>query len=162
MNPIAAAVGRSNKMAILLATRVIEGNMTSTIRLTRQDPESIKWNPETNKIDAGDQDVIWEPNPDAGPDDPPRGIATIKTVSGPVTMTLGDEPQYFSSTFISIPMRARTPQANDIAEILTCPDEKLVGRFYRIVDVELGGQLPVVHRMQAVGIQPGPYWRRDT
>lgn len=156
---IAQAVARSNAMAIQLATPVIEGNMTSTIRLTRTDAEDLAWDPVANQVIAPAGDVIWEPDPDPGPDDLPTGIATIKTVSGPVTMALGDESQYFSSTFISIPMRARTPEVNDIAEVLTCPDAKLVGRFYRVVDVELGGQLPVVHRMQVVGIQPGPTWR---
>lgn len=155
---IALAVSRSNAMAIKLAGPIVEGNMTSQLRISRTDPEAITWDPVAKKVVVPPGDVIWEPDPDAGPDDLPMGIGAVKTVSGPVTLALGDEPQYFSSTFITIPMRAPTPQVNDIVQVLTSPDPKLVDRFYRIVDVELGGQLPVLQRLQVVGIQPSPGW----
>lgn len=145
-------------MAQQLAQRTIEGNMTSLVRITRGGDTAPVWNPETHRTERPEPEVIWEPVEGEAP--PTYGIATIKTVSGPVTMALADEPQYFQSTFISIPLRARQPETDDMIEVLACPNPKLVGRHYRVVDVEEDGQLVTGYRMQVVGIQPGRTWRQ--
>lgn len=152
---ISAVIGRSNKYARMLAQVHAKGNMIAKIELKRGGDAAPVWNPVTNQVESPEGEVIWGPDPA----DPTKGIARIYAVTGPVTMGLGDEPQYFQSTYISIPLEAPLPEIDDVVEVIEHPDIKLVGRFYRVVDVERGGQIPVVHKMQVVGVEPSRSWR---
>lgn len=83
------------------------------------------------------------------------GKARVHAVTGPLTMAVGDEPQYFSSTTISIPERVETiPQVDDVVTITDCPDDKAIGRSYRVTDVGVGGQMHSALAMSCTGIQP--------
>lgn len=157
---VGGLVARANQMAAQLAAPLFEGNMTSTVRITRGGDQAPKWNPDTLQVDPGGaEDEIYGPETVADGQTP---IALVKTVSGPVTMALADEPQYFQSTFVLIPLWARQPEVDDIVQVLSAPDPRLVNRYYRIVDVEHAGQLPLYQRLQVVGIQPGRYWRTES
>lgn len=155
---VAALTARSNRVASLFAAAQFEGSMNSMVRITRGGEADPAWDEVTKQVTRdSDETEIY------GPETVPAGwdpIALVKTVSGPVTMTLADEPQYFQSTFIEIPLWANQPEVDDIVEILRSPDVRLVDRFYRVVDVEHAGQLPLYQRLQVVGIQPGRYWRQ--
>jgi len=146
MTLMGSVVARSAKLAMKLAQSHLEGAMTYKVRIARGGAGTPGWDPVANRVTNPDDDEVYV------------GPARIRSVTGPVTMALGDEPQYFQSTFASIPLSARVPQTDDLLTVLDGPDPKLVGRSYRVVDVERGGMLPVAHVMQLVGIEPGHTW----
>lgn len=106
-----------------------------------------------------------------------RGPARVYLVSGPVTYALGEEPQYFSSTYVSVPdtypADADTatwpnetwsegdqvlPQVDDLIEVHAHHDPYTVGRRFRVTDVESGAQISPFIRLQAAGIQRFKGW----
>lgn len=128
------------------------GNMRDTVRIYRLG-EPV-FDPETGGL---------APAPSA---DLYVGPARIYSVTGPVTYSLGDEPQHFSSTYISIPIADdlgelnEVPAIEDMVEALDVPgDASMVGRTFQVQDVEAAGQWTAVRRMQVVGVQEAPTWR---
>lgn len=145
MSFLAALVRRSTVFARPFAQEYAEGNMIATVRVTR--PSVPVFDRTTGGLASmGAETVVHE------------GPGRVYNVSGPAQYNLGDEPQYFSNTFISIPIGATKPRIDDVVEVLAHPDPNIVGRSFRVQDVEAGGQLPVVHRMQVVGIQASRQW----
>lgn len=128
------------------------GNMRDTVRIYRMS-EPV-FDPVTGGL-----------APSASPD-LYSGPARVYSVTGPVTYSLGDEPQHFSSTYISVPVVAddgsvnEVPAVEDMIEVLACPgDASMVGRTFQVQDVEAAGQWTAVRRMQVVGVQEAPSWR---
>ncbi len=144
MSVMAALVRRTTALAQQRARAYAEANMTGRVRVTR--PTAPVFDRETGELGMAPDTVVWD------------GIARIYGVQGPATYSLGDEPQYFSSTFVSIPLAAQDPRIDDVVEVLEHLDDVLVGRFFRVQDVEAGGHMPVVHRLQVVGIQASRQW----
>lgn len=128
-----------------LAQAYAEGNMIAMVKVTR--PSVPVFDRETGGLAAMGSDATRY-----------EGKGRVYNVTGPVQYSMGDEPQYFSSTFVSIPITAPKPRVDDVVEILSHPDPNIVGREFRVQDVEAGGQIPVVHRMQVVGIQASREW----
>lgn len=99
-----------------------------------------------------------------------EGKARVWSVQGPLTMGIGDEPTYYSQTFCSIPLttesggdfpvmpQPQSPRVDDIVQVERHRDPLMVGRYFRVVDVEAGGSLPVARKMQLVGIQASKQW----
>lgn len=141
---MAGIVKRTTALAQQRAQAYAEANMTARVRVTR--PAAPVFDQATGELGMAADVVLWD------------GPARIAAVQGPATYALGDEPQYFSSTFISIPLAADDPRVDDTVEVLEHLDPTLVGRFFRVQDVESGGQMPVSHRMQVTGIQPSKQW----
>lgn len=158
---IRAVTRRSTKMARQFAETYAEGNMTALVKIERGGDADGVWDPVQNEVTHGEPDLIWGPGlVFGGKPVADAGIARIYPVTGPITMALGDEPQHFQSTQISIPLRApNLPQVGDIVTVLAHDDPKLVDRSFKVDDVERGGQLPHVHRMQVSGIEPSRTWR---
>lgn len=145
MNVLSALVRRSTQLARPYAQAYAEGNMIATVRIVR--PSAPSFDRATGGLTSmGAETLVHE------------GPGRVYNVTGPVQYALGDEPQYYSSTFISIPITATKPRVDDVVEIVDHPDPNIVGRFFRVQDVEAGGQIPVVHRMQAVGVQASRQW----
>lgn len=90
------------------------------------------------------------------------GKARVYSTSGPQWGTWGDDVQAAQATYVSIPLEVAgdvtSPVVDDIVEVTTHLDPLMVGRFFRIVDVEQAGQIPAVRRMQVVGIEQQPSW----
>jgi hypothetical protein len=151
---IAGVAHRSMVLAQHFAEPWAEGAMNTTVRITRS-PEPI-FDEVTRELGMATEVEIY------GPDGPEGGIAGIYATSGPVTMALGDEPQYYSSTTVSIPRSAPNPRIDDVVEVLSWTTgtntEDIVGRLFRVVDVEVGGRLTATTRMQAIGIAPSRQW----
>ena len=145
MSLISDLIARSTVAVRPLAQQYAEGNMIAAVKITR--PSAPVFNRTTGGLAEMGED-----------EDRYSGKARIYNVTGPVQYAIGDEPQYFSSTFVSIPISAPKPRIDDVVEVLSHPDPNLVGRFFRVQDVEAGGQIPVVHRMQVVGIQASREW----
>lgn len=129
---------------IRYARRYAEANMTATVEIVRMSEPYLDIN--TGNLTAMEQFTIY------------RGKARVYGVSGPVTMNMGEEPQYFSSTYVSIPLDATMPRVDDVIEVLTHHDWTVVGRTFRVMDVESGGQYPAVRRMQVTGVQNSKQW----
>lgn len=145
MSILSGLVKRTTLLARPYAQAYAEGNMIATVRVTR--PSTPVFDRTTGGLASmGAESVIHE------------GPGRVYNVTGPQQYALGDEPQYFSSTFVSIPITATKPRIDDVVEVLAHPDPNLVGRSFRVQDVEAGGQLPVVHRMQVTGIQSSRTW----
>ena len=141
---MAGLVRRSTNMATLRARAYAEANMIATVRIER--PVEPVFDRTTGQLGMPADSTVYE------------GKARVYGVSGPATYALGDEPQYFSSTFVSIPLGSTLPRVDDVVEVTDHPDPAIVGRFFRVQDVEAGGQMPVAHRLQVVGIQPSKQW----
>lgn len=151
---VAGVARRTMTLAQSMAEPLAEGSMNAIVRITRG-AEPI-FNEDTREIDVQADAVIY------GPDSPEKGIAGVYSTSGPVQMAIGDEPQYYSSTNVSIPRSAANPRIDDIVEVLDwiTEDDKddIVGRLFRVVDVEVGGRISSSTRMQAIGIAPSRQW----
>lgn len=125
------------------ARRYAEANMTATVRITRMDEPFLN---SSGDLIPEEMFTIYE------------GKGRVYSVSGPMTMNLGEEPQYYSSTYISIPLSATLPRVDDVVEVLTHRDWTMPGRKFRVMDVEAGGQYPAARRMQVTGIQRSKQW----
>jgi hypothetical protein len=89
------------------------------------------------------------------------GAARIYSVTGPVTYSLGDEPQFFSTTYVSIPLEDGwdEPRRADVVEIVASPnDPAMVGRQFQVTDVEAGGQYTACRRLSVIGVQESQNW----
>lgn len=82
------------------------------------------------------------------------GSARMYEVAGGQTYNLGDEPQFYANSYVSIPVSAPRPWANDDVKVVTAEDPTLVGRHFRVTGVDTGGLLPAVHRCAVVGAEP--------
>ena len=133
----------------------VEGNMTSRVRVTRGDAAVL----------SGTGELIY----DAAAPTLYEGIAHLSTAAGPVTYTIGDEVQFFSSGNATIPLdwcpdpatQEVVPvlvQVNDLLEVTAHDDYVYVGRLFRVVDVEAPGTLVASRRLQIVGAQRNPTW----
>lgn len=85
-----------------------------------------------------------------------EGKARVYTVSGPSSDMSMDEPQAFSTSYISIPLpkELEAPvltQVDDLIEVTEHFDQMIVGRVFRVLDVDGGGQWPVVRRHMVSG-----------
>lgn len=137
-------IKRSTDLAAARARVHAEANMIATVVIER--PTEPVFDRSTGELGMAPDSVVYE------------GKARVYGVTGPATYALGDEPQYYSSTFVSIPLSAPKPRIDDVVKIISHPDPGLVGRLFRVQDVEAGGQMPVAHRMQVTGIQPSRGW----
>jgi hypothetical protein len=141
----------NDNAVIKYARRYVEANMTAKVKILRMDNPS--WDADTGGVAATEQFTVYE------------GKARVYGVSGPMTMNLGEEPQYFSSTYVSVPYDAVLPRVDDVVLVTEHYDWTLVGRSFRVMDVEAGGQYPAVRRMQVTGVQTSRQWgasRADT
>ena len=151
---ISAAAHRSMKAAQPYAEALSQGSMNAVIKITRG-AEPV-FNETSRELEIDEDAVVY------GPESPEKGIAGVYSTSGPVQMAIGDEPQYYSSTNVVIPRSAANPRIDDIIEVLEwttedTPDD-IVGRVFRVVDVEVGGRLAASTRMQAIGVAPSRQW----
>jgi hypothetical protein len=96
------------------------------------------------------------------------GPARISSVTGPQVLGLGEDQMAFVQTSISIPWDTDpVPNRDDIVTVLTYDrhrgfgDEALIGRAFRILSVEFGGQMFAVRRMSALAIEASAAWGAD-
>jgi Family of unknown function (DUF6093) len=127
------------------------GNMRCTVTISR--PSAPVFDPQTGSLAASSAQAFYD------------GPARVYTVQGPVTYSLGDEPQHYSSTYVSVPIiddngnAVPIPRVEDVVTVTADPGNPgMVNRSFQVQDVETGGQWSAVHRMQVVGIQASPQW----
>jgi len=132
-----------------LARKYTEANMTARVRVARmQDPSEgsdTDWNNTATQLK-----VVYE------------GRARVWGVSGSGLNDYGDEMTAFSSSYVSLPLivddKATDVQVDDIVVVLEHPDPALVGRSFRVMDVDGGGQFPAARRLQVTGVQRSRRW----
>jgi hypothetical protein len=98
-----------------------------------------------------------------------NGPARIWTVSGPQVISVGEDQMAFTATNISIPWDVDpVPHRDDIATVLTYEphegfgDPALLDRSFRILDVQLGGQMYATRRMSVLAIGESSAWGQDS
>lgn len=141
---LAALSRKASKFAIPFAQQYAEGNMLATVLVTRGGTPAF--DPLTGVTSLRGATTVYQ------------GPGRVYSVSGGSQLAVGDEPTYYSSTQVSIPVAAARPQIDDAVLVQSHPDPALAGRTFRVTDVAEGGQLPAVHTMSVTGIQPSPQW----
>ena len=132
----------------------VEANMTSTVHITRQQSAADAALDSSGEISVYADSTVYD------------GVARMHNASGPVTYTIGEEVQFFSSGAATIPVDVNgTPVdvwVNDMLRVTGSDDPVLVGRRFRVVDVEVTGMMSVSRRLQLVGIQHYAGWTDAT
>lgn len=137
----------SSEMAVAYARRYAESNMTAAVTITRfKDP----------LLDplSGELTPVW----DTGVYE---GKARVYVLVGPVLLGIGDESQEFQNSYVSIPISVviddveytTDPRVDDLVTVTAHLDPMMVGRAFRVTDVESGGQYPAVRRMHVMGVE---------
>lgn len=131
-----------------------EGTMNSLVRIVRN-PDFV-FNEETRLVEPVNETVVYDDRQMPGIGAP----AGITPATGPVTMELGDEPQYYSNATVYIPFGAAfmRPQVDDIVQVMANLDADLLNRMFRIVDVPDGGRLQASQQLTCTGVQPSSNW----
>jgi Family of unknown function (DUF6093) len=90
-----------------------------------------------------------------------QGLARIYSVTGPQVLDLGEADITLRMTYISIPSDyLPAPQKDDLITVLEArSDEALQGKVFRILDVDGGGLVRAVRRMQCVTWEESSSWR---
>jgi len=130
----------STYMALQVARRYVERNMNTLVRVSHMTAPT----PHVDGSSTATSDnVVYE------------GRGHLAVLSGPMTVGLGDVPQFFATTVLSIPVVTSLgtvdPMINDMVEVLRQEDRMVVDRVFRVMHVETAGLLPVVHRLQLTG-----------
>jgi len=131
------------------AQRYSEMNMTATVRIDRPDVATL--NASTGDVTAQVLKTIYE------------GKGRVSGVSGPVQYSLGEEPQYFSSGTVYVPLEnadgtPTTPQVNDIVIVTSHPDVLMVNRAFRVMNVAASGQFIAARELSVTGVQRWEAW----
>jgi hypothetical protein len=142
----------SSEMAVAYARRYAESNMTAEVDITRfKDPL-------LNAL-TGDLTPVWDTGVYSGK-------ARVYVLVGPVLLGIGDESQEFQNSYVSIPISVviggvaytTDPRVDDLVTVTAHDDPLMVGRAFRVTDVESGGQYPAVRRMHVMGVEDTSHW----
>jgi Family of unknown function (DUF6093) len=88
------------------------------------------------------------------------GPARIWSVDGGQVIAVGEGDYAYQSTFCSIPWdTVPVPDVDQQIEVLTSDDTDLVGRTFRIMSVDGGGQARATRRMQITGMTENRSWQ---
>lgn len=152
MSIAAALTAKSLRLASVLAKAYSEGAMNSLviiIRMGTYDPVSREYDTETKQILYDDFSY-----PGTG------AKAGVAESSGASNLSLGDEPQYYSSVTVYVPQTApiKTLMINDIVHVIYCPDNYAIGHFYRVDDIPAGGRTYSSIALHCTGIAPSREW----
>lgn len=135
------------RVPIDIARRYAVKNMIDRVKVVRQTEPMLNTD---GTIDVEQGTLVYE------------GPGRVYSVAGPMAMGIGDEPTVFSTTYVSVPLEwadaAVDVHIDDIVEVLEHSDPMTSGRFFAVMDVQQGGTLPIVRRLQVQGIQPSHQW----
>jgi len=141
---------RALQSAKAIAQANSEGNMGSAVTITRKPSVAGLALSSVGELDSAGGTVVYS------------GRAELGNATGPVTYTVGDEVQFFSSGVAIIPVEVDSvpvePQINDLLRVDASNDPLLTGRLFRIVDVEVSGVLVPSRRLQIVGVARYAGW----
>ena len=152
MSLAAGIARRSMAFATRTARATAKGTMNSLGLITRP---GGGFDPDLREYDPSNPTVVYD-----DPTTPGAGnIAGITVAQGPINMDLGDEPQYYSSIAVYLPSDVPIlPMINDLVLVKASPDQPIVGRYFRVLDVPVGGRIDASIDLQCTGIQPSREW----
>lgn len=143
MSSLAQRVARKSiAMATPIAQAYAEGNMIGEVLITRGGWKTFVRS--TGSTEAPTRSKVFQ------------GDARIYSLTGGQVYSLGDEPQYYSITRVSITEAAPEVKIDDDVLVLAHPDGGIVGRHYRVTDVEQGGEIPSERRLTVTTVAPSP------
>lgn len=152
MSAVAGLAAKSLRFASAMAKAHSVGSMNSLVVITR----SGIYDPVSREYDTSAKQTLYDnfTNPGAG------GIAGVASTTGASSLSLGDEPQYYSSVIVYIPQESPTKNLmiNDIVQIIYCPDNDIIGRLFRVDDIPVGGRLYSSIPLHCTGIAPSREW----
>jgi hypothetical protein len=97
------------------------------------------------------------------------GPARIWTVTGPQVIAVGEDEMSMTQTNLSIPWDADpVPHRDDIATVVDYNphggfgDQALIGKTFRVLDVQYGGQMYATRRMSVQAIEESAAWGGDS
>lgn len=133
-------------MAARYAKAYAESLMIATVKIERKGAPAF--DSVTGAVSSGAPSPIYE------------GKARIWSVTGPMQLSFGDEPTYYSNTFATIPVATEPiPRIDDVLTVINHPgDPGIEGRVFQVKDVEAGGQFLPSRRLQLVGVQESKQW----
>lgn len=151
---VAALTRRAMAFAQPFAQAYAVGAMNSSVRILRGAVHTF--DPATRKVVTTADTVVYADDVNHAMPAP----AGITPARGPVTMELGDEPEYFSSATIYIPAAGAfiRPMVDDVVMVWAGPDPDLTNRMFRVTDVVDGGRITSCQELSCVGIQPSSQW----
>lgn len=128
--------------------------MNSLVRVVR--PAVAGYNETTREYTKPTTVVVYDSAVTPGAGD----IAGVTAANGPITYSVGDEPTYYESLTVTIPVTCPIqPRIDDLVTILSNPDRDLVGRVFRVMDVPAGGRINPTTTMACTGIAPSRQWQ---
>ena len=80
------------------------------------------------------------------------GCGRLWTVAGSGTIDDG-QLVYLSSSYISLPWDVTQTQVDDLIQVTVHEDPSLMGRWFRVLNVDAGGILPVVRKHTVTSVQ---------
>jgi len=139
----------NNDLVLAIARRYANSNMTASITLSR--PQGLEVDDEGHVVRVVPASLVY------------RGAARVYTASGPQASESAEESESFSTSYISTPLvddygKDVLSQVNDLIEVNEHYDPLMRGRVFRVMDVDAGGQWPVVRRHMVVGAQRFAGW----
>lgn len=140
----------NSPLILQIASRYAEGNMIASVTITR--PKGLEIDETGHIVSVVDPDSLVY-----------KGKARVYTASGPQATETAEESEAFSTSFISTPLKDSygkdiISQVNDLIAVDEHWDALIVGRVFRVMDVDAGGQWPVVRRHMVVGAQRSAGW----
>lgn len=129
-----------------------EGAMNSLIVLTRRG----NYDEVSREYDEAATEVIYDNFSEPGT----GARAGVATAQGPLNMSVGDEPTYYSSVLIYLPQDGpvKNPRIDDVAFVVASPEADIVARYFRVIDAPVGGRMHASIELQCVGIAPSRQW----
>lgn len=132
------------------ARRYVISNMTSWVRIARRDRIEVAHDGQGVAIPIY-LSLLYE------------GVARVYPASGPQNVDSTEESQVFASSYVSTPMKDLNgelllTQVNDVIEVVRTSDPLLVGRYFRVIDVDAGGQWAHVRRHMVTGAERYEGW----
>lgn len=156
MNLVSAIATRSLAYATVVAQAHAIGSMNSLVTVTREgsyDPVLREYDPEL-------KEVLYDAWDSAGAATGAGAIAGVTSAEGPSVLSLGDEPQYYSSITVFLPKSGakRSIRIDDTVLIIASPDVDITGRYFRVTGVPAGGRIYASNTLQCTGIAPSKQW----
>lgn len=81
-----------------------------------------------------------------------NGCGRLWTVASGGTVDDG-QLVYLSSSYISLPWDVDTTQVDDLIQVTAHEDPAIMGRWFRVLNVDAGGILPVVRKHTVTSVQ---------
>lgn len=152
MSVVAGLAAKSLRFASVMAKAHSIGSMNSLVVITRMGT----YDTVSREYDTTVKQILYDnlTIPGAG------GIAGVSATEATTSLSLGDEPQYYSSVIVYIPQESpvKDVMVNDLVQVVFSPDDDIIGRFFRVDSNPVGGRIYSSIQLHCTGIAPSREW----